>query len=220
MDERRRHKRFTVEGIEGTLQFSTDVDILNISVSGAALKAGRRLEIGREYTLKLEYRDDVISLNGVVVWSVLSELGSGPHEEKVPVYKAGMRFTNVISEKMEKLLDFIDRNKLRALDDRLTIRFDVISPDKASLNAPHSYTVTKLSRGGMLIQMDVPLEPEETFRMDFCLQGDAVIRVLGRVASCIEISDTTPKHYDIGIEFLEIAESDRVRFEEFIERLL
>ncbi len=131
MEEKRRYQRFVVEGIEGTLMFATEVDIIDISINGVALRADRRLEIGREYTLKLEFKDKGISLNGVVVWSVLSELGKGHHEEKVPIYKAGMRFSNVISEKMATLLDFIEENKL-ALDHRLTIRFDVRSPDRAS----------------------------------------------------------------------------------------
>jgi hypothetical protein len=217
-EERRLHKRFVVEGMEGTLMFATDVEILNISINGVALKANRRLEIGREYTLKLEYMDKSASLNGFVVWSVLSELGKGPHNEKVPVYKAGMKFTNVISEKMASLLDFIEENKV-ALENRLMIRFDVKSPDKASLNGPHNYKVKKVSNGGMLIVIDMPLRVEDRLPMEIYLHGDKAIRVLGRVASCLEVSDESPMHYDIGIEFLEISQTDKAKFNEFIESL-
>jgi Tfp pilus assembly protein PilZ len=218
MEEKRHYHRFVVEGVEGTLMFSTDVDILNISINGVAVRANRRLEIGREYTLKLEFHDKVIALNGTVVWSVLSELGRGHHDEKVPVYKAGMRFTNVISEKMARLLKFIDENKI-APNHRLNIRFDVRSPDRASLNGPHNYKVKKVSDSGMLIEADLPFEVEERLPMEILLYDDKSIRLLGRVASCLEISTEVPKHYDIGIEFVEISGSDKTRFKEFIESL-
>ncbi len=218
VQERRHYQRFVVEGIEGTLMFATDVDIINISINGVALKANRRLEIGREYTLKLEFHDKVISLNGVVVWSVLSELGRGQHEEKVPIYRAGMRFTNVMSEKMAKLLDFIEENKF-APDSRLTIRFDVRSPDRASLNSPHNYKVKKMSDNGMLIETDLPLEIEESLPMEVSLYDNTTICFVGRVASCIEITSEIPKHYDIGIEVAEISGDDKSRFSDFIKSL-
>ncbi|MEW6586064.1 MAG: PilZ domain-containing protein [Nitrospirota bacterium] len=218
MVERRHYQRFVVEGIEGTLMFATDVDIINISINGVALRANRRLEIGREYTLKLEFHDKVISLNGIVAWSVLSELARGQHEEKVPIYKAGMRFTNVISEKMARLLDFIDENKL-APDHRLTIRFGVRSPDRASLNGPHNYKVKKVSDNGMLIETDLPFEVEESLPMEIALSDDTTIRFVGRVASCLEITNEVPKHYDIGVQFIEISGNDKARFNEFIKSL-
>jgi hypothetical protein len=218
MDEKRRYHRFTVEGIAGNLMFATDVDILNISVNGVALKANRRLEIDREYTLKLQFRDKVISLNGVVAWSVLSELGRGFHEARVPVYKAGMRFTNVMSEKMAKLLEFIEQNKLEP-DHRLTIRFDVRSPDKASLDGPQNYRVRKVSDSGMLIETDLPFRVEEQLAMEISLRGHETIHFVGRVASCLAVTDKVPRHYDIGIEFMQISGGDKDRFHEFIESL-
>ncbi len=218
MDERRNYQRFVVEGVEGTLMFATDVDIINVSINGIALKANRRLEIGREYTLKLEFQDKVIALNGIVVWSVLSELGRGQHEEKVPIYKAGMRFTNVISEKMESLLDFIDEHKV-APEHRVTVRFDVRSPDRASLNGPHTYKVKKVSDGGMLIETDQPFNVEESLPMEISLQDDTTIRFVGRVASCHEITKEPPKRYAIGIEFKEISAADKARVTEFIKSL-
>jgi len=198
--------------------FATDVDILNISINGVALRANRRLEIGREYTLKLEFHDKVISLNGIIVWSVLSELASGQHEEKVPVYRAGMRFTNVISDKMAGLLNFIEEEGI-APQHRLTIRFLVRVPDRASLNGPHNYRVKKVSDNGMLIETDMPFGVEEALPMEIFLYDGSVIRFLVRVASCLEITDGVPRHYDIGVQFLEISGDDRARFNEFLKTL-
>lgn len=218
MENRRRSKRFVVEGIEGNIQFSTEVDILNISINGVALKASRRFEIGREYRLNLQYKDQVVSMNGAVVWSVLSELHKDQHSENVPVYKAGLRFTDVVSNKMARLLEFIESHKL-SQDSRLNVRFEVRSPDKAMLEGPHNYSVKKVSISGMLIETDMPLEIDERFPMEFFIGGDKAIRFIGRVASCIEITDAVPKHYDIGIEFIEMMDDERTRLEKFIGTL-
>ena len=218
MEEKRRYHRFIVEGVEGNLMFATDVDILNISVNGVALKANRRLEIGREYTLKLQFHEKTISLNGIVAWSVLSELGRGFHAEKVPLYKAGMRFTNVISEKMANLLDFIEQNK-REPDHRLMIRFDVRSPERALLHGPRGYHVRKVSDSGMLIEADLPLDTGERLVMEISLGGGKTVHFVGRVVSCHAIPHGIPKHYDVGIEFVEMSGDDKSRFHDFIESL-
>ena len=218
MKDKRQYPRYVVEGVEGTLLFTTHVDILNISISGVALKANRRLEIGRQYALKLEYKDRTVSVNGVVVWSLLSELADGPHAEKVPVYKAGMRFTDVISDKMSRLLEFIENHKL-SQDERLNIRFTIKVPDKAILDGPHNYDVKNMSISGMLIETDMRFDVDARYPMEIALEGVRTIKVLGRVVSCLEVNDRAPKHYAIGIEFIEISDEDKKKLKEFVDTL-
>jgi hypothetical protein len=218
MQEKRQYPRYTVEGVEGTLLFTTHVDILNISINGVALKANRRLEIGREYILKLEYKDRTVSVNGVVVWSVLSELTDGPYAEKVPVYKAGMRFTDVISDKMARLLEFIESHKL-SQDERLNIRFTIKAPDKAILDGPHNYGVKNMSITGMRIETDMRFDVGARYPMEISLEGNRTIKVLGKVVSCLEVNDKSPMHYAIGIEFIEMSDEDKKRLKEFVNTL-
>ena len=218
MQDKRQYPRYVVEGVEGTLLFTTHVDILNISINGVALKAKRRLEIGRQYILKLEYKDRTVSVNGVVVWSVLSELTDGPHAEKVPVYKAGMRFTDIISDKMARLLEFIESHKL-SQDERLNIRFTIKAPDKAILDGPHNYGVKNMSISGMRIETDMRVDVGARYPMEISLEDNRTIKVLGRVVSCLEVNDRAPKHYAIGIEFIEMSDEDRKRLKEFVDTL-
>ena len=218
MQDKRRYPRYVVEGVEGTLMFTTHVDVLNISINGVALKANRRLEMGGEYTLKLEYRERTVSVNGIVVWSVLSELTSGPRAEKVPVYKAGMRFTDIISEKMSRLLEFIESHKL-SQDERLNIRFTIKAPDKAILDGPHNYEVRNMSISGMLIGTDMRFDVGAKCPMEISLEGNRIIKVLGRVVSCLEVNDRALRHYAIGIEFVEISDEDKKRLKKFVDTL-
>ena len=218
MQDKRQYPRYVVEGVEGTLMFTTHVDILNISINGVALKANRRLEIGREYILRLEYKDRTVSVNGVVVWSVLSELTDGPHAEKVPVYKAGMRFTDIISDKMARLLEFIESHKL-SQDERLNIRFTIKAPDKAILDGPHNYGVKNMSISGMRIETDMRVDVGARYPMEISLEDNRTIKVLGRVVSCLEVNDRAPKHYAVGIEFIEMSDQDRKKLKEFVDAL-
>ncbi len=108
MKSKRRYKRYKLDsmGINGKMVFATDVKILDISVGGVSLKADRRLDIGNEYVLKLENRDRLISVKGVVVWSSLSGTREGAGGEAVPIYTAGLKFTDSSPEKIEELLSF------------------------------------------------------------------------------------------------------------------
>ena len=68
---KRRNKRHVVEGIEGNVLYTSDIEVLNLSIDGAAIETAKRLELNREYTFKIKYHDSFISLRGCVVWAIL-----------------------------------------------------------------------------------------------------------------------------------------------------
>lgn len=150
--------------------FSSEINILNISVGGAAIETPRRLNLGGEYTLKLEDKGKTFSIKG--------RLGG--------------------------------------------IRFKIHAPERAVLSMPYSYKVKKISAGGMLIESYERLNVDDRFPMEiFIPVGSAhkAVGFLGRVASCIEIEDSYPKHYDVGIEFLDMPEDSKNNLMEFIKSL-
>ncbi len=85
MQDKRRHKRFTVNVLEvnGNMMFATEVKVIDISIGGISLKANRRLNIGSDYALKLDGKNRVIALKGAVVWSSLRESKAGPDGNQV-----------------------------------------------------------------------------------------------------------------------------------------
>ena len=62
--EQRRAPRFVVEGIQGTMTSASQVEILNMSISGAAIRLDRNLRVGGEYSLRLELNDTVLAVKG------------------------------------------------------------------------------------------------------------------------------------------------------------
>jgi len=221
MDDKRRHKRITVKGIYGNVLYTAKVEIINISLGGAAIHVNRSLTPGREYTIRFEEKDRQIELKGIVVWSVLTESLKGPHGDVIPIYHAGIRFDDVLTSKTAELIDFIEANKIIEGEDRLRgLRFKIHTPENTILYYPSGYKVKLISPFGMLIETMQPFRPETRFPMELFLKEGKVVRFRGRIASCIEVKDSTPKCYDIGVEFLEMYTEDKASLEAFIHSIV
>ncbi len=198
---------------------ATDIDIINISAGGVSLLADVRLEMNQEYALRIENSDRAVSVRGVVVWSILAGNALGRRGETIPLYEAGLKFTDVLPEKSVEIADFIERHKLFP-DSRIIARFDVESPGKAVLHYQFSFRVNKLSMGGMLMQTDRPFRVNDTFPVEIFLPGDRSVKVFGRIASCYGAGDTQEgARYNVGMEFLQTADEDRLVLSRFIQAL-
>lgn len=229
MQERRRDRRFAVDimGINGRMMFARDVKIHDISIGGVSLKADSRLNIGSEYILKIEWKGKVLAVKGIVVWSLISESIEDSKGNIIPIYTAGMKFTDVSDEKLNDIINFIDEHKkvldkqvdLSKLGTRLHVRAQIETRGKTTLDFHESYKVKKLSLGGMLIESVHVLETENKLPMEVTLNEEKSIKFIGRVASCFLINDKDIERYDIGIEFLHMSDKDRTILDEFIRLL-
>ena len=110
--EKRRHRRFMLDLIElnGRLSLDDKVEILDISFGGVALKADRRLSIGKEYLFTLGDKGNSIDVKGIVVRCKLSGIEKKYNGEKASIYTAGMRFNE---GQADRVADFI-RNSISA----------------------------------------------------------------------------------------------------------
>ncbi len=225
MKERRGHKRFLIEGmdVQCKLLFVTEVKLLNISLGGAALSLTKRLNMGGEYTLRVDTEDSTIALKGVVVWEKMTGITRQVRGKKFPVYEAGLRFDDVLTGQGADLMDFIRHNIAdEAVKTRVQgLRVNIIQPEKTViLDNRESCDVKIISLGGMLLETKEELDVESRFPMEITIPEDnKPIRVMGRTAYCVEIPGKLPKRYDTGIEFIEVNEKDIARLKEFIDVL-
>ena len=228
--ENRRYTRLKLDIMEinGMLMFANEVEILDISIGGISLRADRRMNIGTEYSLKIKDKASVIPLKGTVVWSLLSGTRKSPDGGAVPLYTAGMSFSGLSSEKIRELTRFIAEHCPQHYRDdnmhclsglRFNIRYAINAGETALLNYPESFRVKKISLGGMLIECTHEIEVEERLPMELSLPGDTLITFGGRVASCLPTDYEDRRLFAIGIEFVDIAESERARLAEFISML-
>ncbi len=226
-DGKRRYKRFSVTDMDVRAKtlFASEVELLDISMSGGCVLSRRSLKLGQNCLLKLGCEGNTFALRCAVVWETLcgSERSA---EEVVPLYKTGIAFRKVPSDSLVQLKDFIRLSgmprELKLADQYApsALRFSVQSHQKALLYYPKTSPVKKISLGGMLMELYFDISVEKKFPMALFLPNEnPPIKFQGRVASCIGMDDRHSKHFDVGIEFLEMTENDRSRMTTFLDLL-
>ncbi len=208
ISENRKNKRYVVEGLQGNLIYSSDLEILNISIDGAAIETTRRLELNREYTFKMQYNNTQLILRGRVVWAVLVSK-KGRAESFLPRYRAGIQFADTLSEKQQILRRFIEENRLRAMESRIGgLRCKISNTGAMKINLPRKYQVRKISMSGMLVETDYPLDINAHFDIELLLK-DTMVSILVKVVNCTQRSSLKTSPYDIGMEFITMSENDK-----------
>jgi hypothetical protein len=222
MQEKRHYKRFRIDLLElsGKMSLASKMEIIDISIGGVALKADRRLNIDKEYVIKLGDSKRATDLKGVVVRSELTGFEQGYKGEQVAVYTAAMIFNAGQEAKIRDVLTMLKQYKKEdvpvALDLRLNVRFLITTPTDNTLNFPAQFKVKEISLSGMRILTDHPLDIESKTPMALSLHDDASVSFMGRIASCIAIEESGHPLYDIGVEFKDLVEKDRALLNEFI----
>ncbi|HPR63979.1 MAG TPA: PilZ domain-containing protein [Thermoanaerobaculia bacterium] len=223
--ERRRHQRFVVEGldVQCKMLITAEARLINISLGGAFISTMTRLNIGSEYTLRIECQDRELVLKGNVVWERVAYLRMDEKGNKFPTYEAGVRFKDVLTGTGADLVDFMERNVAEhQFHVRLQgLRVKILGMESATILDHHKiYQVKKLSIGGMLIVSDQAFVPEERFKMELIFPGNGDhVTFMGRIAYSGEVSDSRPLSFDTGIEFFDMEKNDRKKLEAFVHSL-
>jgi len=109
----RRYERFPVDNDEmnSSMALADHVQVLDISEGGISLKADIRLNIGRQYTLTIKSKLNVATVKGIIVWSSLIEHKEDAKGNIVPIYKAGLQFTNISQEAIHEIIGSLRQTK-------------------------------------------------------------------------------------------------------------
>lgn len=225
MQNKRRHKRFKLDvmAINGKMILADKVEIIDICLGGIALITDKRLNIGKEYLIKLGDKGKSIDLKGIIVRCELSKIGERSNGERVPIYTAGMMFKDVSPDKIGDFLNLIEQHKKEEVpvedDRRLNVRFCITTPWEKILSFPAQFKVKKISLSGMLIRTEQALGIESRVPMGLSLKADNPVNFVGRVASCRMTEDKGQAYYEIGVEFTDLTDKDRTLLQTFIDYL-
>ena len=218
--EHRLHARFTVEGVHGKVTLASDVDIINMSISGVAVKIDRALRVGGEYALNLQLQNKLVTVHVLVVWCVLGEIRKGAGGEATSLYAAGMKFTDVLSPKLMELISFIDQHKIVEEHRLGGLRVHIDAPGRALLDVPHAYRVKVISLSGMLIEMEEGVELDRVCPMEFSVkEGGEPVRFSGRIVYCVEAVDQDTRRHEVGVAFEDMHLEEKRRLAEFIDSI-
>jgi PilZ domain len=113
----RRHKRYRpdISELHGKMILAQKVDIIDISLSGVALRTDRKLMIGREYPLRLVWKGKTLDVWGVVVRSEMIGIEERDSGNDVSLYSAGVMFKDASSEPIADFINSIERDKKEAV---------------------------------------------------------------------------------------------------------
>lgn len=212
----RRHRRYEVHDVHGSLLFRTRVRVRNLSISGLALETAERLQLGRSYAIRLAGEDDAVDVTGSIRWCHLSSSRPEPGAEPRAVYEAGLAFEDVFTEKAKGLLGFLEHHVVLSPHERLTGRFRAEALLPADLEARYSFEVLRLSLSGMLVRTAFEASVESRFGMELLLRG-GVVPLEGRVAY-VQRDEAVKGEVSnqLGIEFVDGSEEARRAVASFI----
>lgn len=222
MNDKRQHKRYSLNVLEinGKMSLTDKVKILDISQGGVSIQADRRLNIGKEYIIKLQEKGKTLDVKGTVVRSELSGMEEKGKGERVSIYKAGLIFNAGYAEKISAFLKPLNKTKApSSVERRLHVRFTITTPEEKILSYPIQFTVKSISLGGMLIHTEQTVETESNIPMELSLHDDKAVKFIGRVASCTLMKDADQALNEIRVEFATLTGKDTTLIMEFIDYL-
>lgn len=215
MKDNRKHKRVISKGkdILCRVQFATEVILLNISSSGASFRLNKQLNMGHEYSINIKRGKSSISIKGTVVWEKLIASEKNEVGDLVPVYKAGIKFSNIMTEKGGEIIDFISENlDPSELQSRLRgIRVDISgSANDILINNHQHFTVLKLSLGGILLHTDSKMKPGDSCWMELNFPEEKrPLKFMGKVVTSSEAPGEKPGLHETDMEIVKISDEDR-----------
>jgi hypothetical protein len=215
-DNKRRHDRFHTDNVHGKFSYSVRASVLNLSLGGLAVRTDTQLNIGRKYRFQLGNPTDAVGLTGSVRWCRMSgteKLASG---DIVPVYEAGISLDDVLTDKAEELLQFMEHNVTLDLKRRVAGRFKIEPSGPVVLSSDSEYLVKQISISGMMIESEVSLKPDTEFELEMRL-GRHKFSTPARI---IYISEVTLEDegliYRMGVEFVKTSPKMKEVLESFI----
>ncbi len=207
--------------LKGTLRFSSDAKVLNMSLTGMAVETDTQMKVGRTYSLTLRHGDELsLRLAGSVVWCHLRGLRRNDTGETRTVYEAGVCFEEALSEQAADVARMLGAAAVIAVEKRISGRFQVNLPEPVSVRSDHHFVVKTISTVGLLIETEASPPLATMIEVEVQLH-DRTLHSRGRVAHLRELSsDDGARRSQIGVEFVETSDADRKAIEEFIGRHL
>ena len=92
-----------------------EAKVVDISTGGISFKTKKRLDHNKQYLIKLNRKDSVLTLHGVIKWVSLNEYTKlCSQSELIPKYTIGMQFTNLLGDTSDEVAQFLDDLPKRA----------------------------------------------------------------------------------------------------------
>jgi hypothetical protein len=224
----RRYPRFLVKGIDiqSKIICAEPIQLSNISVGGACIITRMPLNSGNNVLISINRNRIGHPLLGTVIWESQSGGVFCRDGMSLPFYRAGIQFKGVTAGTIVQLKDFMriagvpEEKPYVETDKPSALRYVVTREEGAILNYPTTYTVKKISLGGMLVEANCKLEVEQKYPMALFLPNEGQpVKFNGRIVSQLQLPGRGSS-FDTGIEYYNLTEQGKTRLKRFIASLL
>jgi len=108
--ERRQQKRIGLEnmGVDSDMPSASRVKVMNISSGGALVMADRVINTGRNYALKIRYKNKSVFVKATAVWALSPGCVREPKGDIIPLYIAGMKFVELIKGEIAEIIRLLE----------------------------------------------------------------------------------------------------------------
>jgi hypothetical protein len=220
----RKQTRFKLDLLDLSSKMSLvgKVSLIDISLGGVALKADKKLNIGKECLMMLGYEGKLIKVKGIVVRSELSGIEEQTDGETITIYSVGIFFKDESIGTVRDFLDSIEDNKKIRVPEQTDwfyrdIRFCITTSSEEVLSLPAQFGIKEISQSGIIIQTARQLNRDSMVLLELTFKYCNPVRFMGIVVSCRVPEGQVPANYDIGVEFSELTDGDRSSLIRFIE---
>lgn len=217
--DRRRQKRVRLPESHGSLVVSLDGAVLDISLSGMAVETNTRLAPQRTLMLRLGNGSRVLALSGKVVWCFLHGTRATVSGEQLPVYRAGVQFSDVLSPQAQELVRFLESHAIVTLETRLFGRFRIADADPVEVSSSSEFRVIEIDANQLTVETAIGLEPRSGCEVELQLDGSTVTATT-TVLEAHRIATRGEDAWRMRLEIVELSEEDRNRLTKFLREAL
>lgn len=219
--ERRKHKRYSVDNVQGTVVLKSDARVVNMSVAGMTLETNHGLRMGRPLSVTMGDSGRAMRLTGTIVRCQMvgtRVVGGG---EVQPVFRAGLHLEGMLTDTAEEFLGFMRDHARIEVERRVFGRFKLYEGQSVTVESEQPFQVLTLSLSGMRVESN--RAPQAGGRVELVLDlHGASVQARARVVA-VESSparENEPPTQWIDLEFAPLADGERIALEEFIQREL
>lgn len=190
--DRRSQPRRQVAGVGGLLRVRTEAEVLNLSLTGAAVATEGRLGMGECYRVLFREGPRRLELRAKVARSTL-KAGGG----KVPVYETGLEFLEVLAERGQEVARFLYEHAEPQIGGRMCDRFLPPPGTRAEVEREVAFELRSISPSGLAVETALDLAPGREVGLDVRM-GDPEVgfATAGRVVYNLPVA---PGRFRLGI---------------------
>ena len=157
----------------GELVLSLHANVLDIGLAGLAIETETRLTPQHSLAMRIGSASHELELTGRVVWCFFHGTAAAPSGEQLPVYRAGIEFTDVLTPRATDLLRFLEAHAVVTMETRLFGRFRLDEAGPVSVHSHAPFRLRSVRGDGLELDAKLGVEPALGAQAALRLEGES-----------------------------------------------